>query len=313
MTQPTTPEEVTEFVKKITNASQADFESPDNPNSTYHDVAAIVEKVNTAMGTDIDTPNVVVVRGFSPEAASYNRHSDTMIINERTLSFQGDDEINAIIAHELGHKIRHELENDKTFDTARQVMNTVHENCPADKAPAINSILIKNGFTFNKTAEEIESSLIGKGVGEQCARETAQALQEHTDSLKEEELFSDLVAIKSGFGEGLIKTLQDGVTFYGHGINPDDLTAHPHPTERLEHAKQVIERMKNDDQRPTNDANDNTQQPSTNTDEIDLSSFSVENGGAAAGNIEIATDIPETLSTDAPTTNQPQTTIQNGL
>ncbi len=314
MAKPTTEEEIVAFIQKVSQATQVDFESPDNPNSTYHDVVTVLGNVNEAMGTNIEMPNVVIVQGLSPETASYNDYSDTMIINERALSFQDEDEINAIIAHELGHKIRKDIEQDAAFDTAVHVMDTVNESCPADKAPGINSIIIKNGFTFTNTTEELQASLIKNGLDEQCAQDAVQALKEHSDALKSEELFSDMVAIKAGYGEGIIKTMEVGVMFYGHSINPDDLTAHPHPKERLEHAKQVMEKLEQQQQQqPANDAAGTPPAQQAESDDIDLSSFAPENGGAAAGNIDMVVESPNIPSTDTQKNDTPQTTIQNGL
>ncbi|MGH1404291.1 MAG: hypothetical protein ACRBDL_08595 [Alphaproteobacteria bacterium] len=319
-----TPEDVVQNVQSyIIEKEQQDGQLRDSVNIQYvtpesnpqlfETVKGVLNDVNGAMKSDINMPHILIVEDSPHSPAAYSHRNDCIIIDKDALdpnshSFEPEQQIKAIIAHELGHKLGHERgvanhSPEEKNQMARDVWDTVKDNCSAEHADKILNRFREAGFdpgAIGTTRDVAEMNLTEQGTSANCASEVADSMQRFSDGSKAAELYGDYVAIKSGHGDGVIADIESNlIPGYSDGL--DRLNNHLETEDRLDHAREL------------NDAQKAQAAPVIEGD------FSPANGGESAGGFDIIDSVldfmgiedkPDTqvpLAPDAPET--PDTTL----
>ena len=235
----------------------SDRHAPQTHPDLYERIQGILADVNNAIpDADIDMPNIVIVEN-SPVDVAYNHAHDTIVLDKESLESKSDKVLNAVIAHELGHKAGFKLgigghspdaENDNRFN----VFKTTRDSCAEDQKNHVFSRFFEenevgdieiNPTGLGLTRDDVESNMIDNGASPECASAVADALQKYSDAQKAQEYFSDMVAVKAGYGEGILEDVQDTVNSHFHS-GVDKLDSHISNEERADNLMVLMDAEK---------------------------------------------------------------------
>jgi len=183
---------------------------PKKHSNLLNNFEEVISQANERYGLELEVPPVVVQNLLPEHVMGYYFSDDVVYVYVGMLNEFDSEELQAMFAHEIGHKVKSELSEVREVDTLKkETIDNLDECFEEDKAAILNVDIFPQSLAFGNTTEEAINTMVNDlGVVEACAEGVAEDLIKVANAKKKEERGADEFAKSLGYGDKLANILQ---------------------------------------------------------------------------------------------------------
>jgi len=183
---------------------------PENHKDLLENLGDIVDRANDTHDLSMEVPPVVVQNILPEKGMGYDYNHDVLYIYSGLLKQYDSSDVEAMLAHEVGHKTKYELDEYREVDLLKDEMKENLLDCQfVDREKIRNQELFPQSIAFgNNVSDAIDKMENDLEISEECSENVAGDLLKIAEARKQEERDADQFAKSMGYGDKLANILQ---------------------------------------------------------------------------------------------------------